>query len=274
MSQAGLYVPATYYKFSPYHVLYTRITGNDNLFKGLSSFALEMVELKAILKRATNKTLVIGDEVCRGTEHISGNAIVASTIINLAKSDSSFIFATHLHELANMERIKKLDKVKSYHLSISYDSKTDEIIYDRKLKEGSGDNIYGITVARHIIHDKEFIDLAIEIKNELLETHDSIISGKTSKYNSQLYIYQCQICGQKDKLGQISSVSNLETHHINFQKDCIDGFVKNKLHIRKNDKSNLVVLCSDCHDKIHNNTIQIDGTIMSSSGKKIKINKK
>ena len=69
-----------------------------------------------------------------------------------------------------MERIKKLEKVKPFHLSISYDSTKDEIIYDRLLKEGSGDNIYGITVARHIIHDKEFIDMALEIKNELLET--------------------------------------------------------------------------------------------------------
>jgi DNA mismatch repair protein MutS len=270
MAQAGLYVPATEYKYSPYHSLYTRITGNDNLFKGLSSFALEMVELKAILKRATPKTLVIGDEVCRGTEHISGNAIVATTIINLAKSNSSFIFATHLHELAQMERIKNLEKVKAFHLSISYDSDKDEIVYDRKLKAGSGDNIYGITVARHIIHDKEFIDLALEIKNELLESHNSMISGKTSRYNSDVLIYQCQVCGEKEKNGKIS---NLETHHINFQKDCVDGFVKNKPHIKKNDKSNLVVLCNECHDKIHADEIKITGTIMSSNGKKIKIEK-
>jgi len=271
MAQAGLYVPATEYTYSPYHALYTRITGNDNLFKGLSSFALEMVELKAILKRATPKTLVIGDEVCRGTEHISGNAIVATTIINLAKSNSSFIFATHLHELAQMDRIKNLDKVKSYHLSISYDPLKDEIVYDRVLKEGSGDNIYGITVARHIIHDKEFIDLALEIKNELLETHNSMISGKTSRYNSELLIYQCQVCGEKEKTGKISS---LETHHINFQKDCENGFVKNKPHIKKNDKANLMVLCNECHDKLHSNEINISGTVMSSSGKKIKIEKK
>ncbi len=271
MAQAGMFVPASEFKYSPYHSLYTRITGNDNLFKGLSSFALEMVELKAILKRATPKTLVIGDEVCRGTEHISGNAIVATTLINLAKSNSSFIFATHLHELANMERIKNLSNVKPFHLSISYDTEKDEIIYDRVLKEGSGDNIYGITVARHIIHDKEFIDMALEIKNELLESHNSMISGKTSRYNSDVLVYQCQICGVNEKKEKISS---LETHHINFQKDCINGFVKNKQHIGKNDKSNLIVLCNSCHDKIHANEIHITGTTMSSSGKKIKLQKK
>ena len=98
-----------------------------------------------------------------------------------------------------------------------------------------------------------------------------MISGKTSRYNSDILIYQCQVCGEKDKVGHIS---NLETHHINFQKDCENGFVKNKPHIRKNDKSNLVVLCNGCHDKIHSNEIKITGTTMSSSGKKVKIEKK
>ena len=270
MAQAGLYVPASEFNYSPYKSLYARITGNDNLFKGLSSFALEMVELNAILKRSNKNTLVIGDEICRGTEHISGNAIVATSIINLAKVNASFIFATHLHELSHMDRIKKLDKVKSFHLSISYDHINDEIIYDRKLKEGSGDNIYGITVARNIIHNKDFIDLALEIKNELLEDHQSMISGKTSNYNSELLIYQCQICGVKEKKGKIS---NLETHHINFQKDCENGFIKNKPYIKKDDKSNIVILCNECHDKLHANEFKITGTIMSSKGKKLQIEK-
>jgi len=274
MAQAGLYVAAESFIYSPYNSLYTRITGNDNLFKGLSSFALEMVEVQSILNRANPNTLVIGDEICRGTEHISGNSLVASAIIMLTEAKANFIFATHLHELMKLNKIKKLDeenKIKSFHLSISYDADKDEIIYDRKLKHGSGDNIYGITVARHIVHNKSFIDMALEIKNELLNSHDSLISGKTSRYNSDLYIYQCQICGEKDKIGNIRP---LETHHINFQKDCVDGFVKSKKHIKKNDKSNLVVLCDECHDKIHNDTLSIDSTVMSSSGKKIKIKEK
>lgn len=270
MAQAGLFVPATSCEISLFKSLYTRITGNDNIFKGLSSFALEMVELKSILNRANENSLVIGDEVCRGTEHISGNAIVASTIINLEKTNSCFIFATHLHELIKMDRIKKLEKVKPFHLEVHYDPKLDTIIYDRKLKEGSGDNIYGITVARHIIHDKDFIDLAIEIKNELLNQKDSLISGKISNYNSEVYIHECQICHEKDTTGYISP---LETHHINFQKDCVDGFVKNKSHIKKNDKCNLIVLCQKCHDKIHNGKLNIEGYMMTSKGKQIKIKK-
>jgi hypothetical protein len=133
MAQSGMFVPASTFEYSPYDSLFARITANDNIFKGLSSFALEMTELRAILKRTNSKTLVIGDEVCRGTENISGNSIVAATIIQLAKKKSSFIFASHLHELSKMERIKKLKNVKPYHLTISYNEKTNELIFDRLL---------------------------------------------------------------------------------------------------------------------------------------------
>ena len=107
MAQAGMYVPASDFELSPYSSIYTRITGNDNLFKGLSSFTLEMIELNSIIKRAREDSLIIGDEVCRGTEHISGNALVASTIVSLSKVKSSFIFATHLHDLPKHIDVKK-----------------------------------------------------------------------------------------------------------------------------------------------------------------------
>jgi DNA mismatch repair protein MutS len=270
MAQAGMFVPANECIYSPYKSLYTRMTGSDNMFKGLSSFALEMLELKAILRRSGPYTMVIGDEICRGTEHISGNAIVATTIIELEKSSSTFIFATHLHEIAKMDRIKKLAKVKSFHISVEYDQQTDSLIYDRKLKDGDGDTIYGITVARYILNDKNFISTALEIKDEITKTHNSLISGKTSKYNKDLLIHECQICHKKDTTGFISE---LQTHHINFQKDCENGFAKNKQHIRKNDKANLIVICAECHDKVHHDNLDIKGYVMTSKGKKVVINK-
>ena len=107
MAQAGLYVPATEYKFKPYTSLLTRISASDDLFKGLSSFALEMLDLKAILQRASSTTLVIGDEICRGTENVSATALVASTVIELSKSKASFIFASHLHKIPKLKQIKK-----------------------------------------------------------------------------------------------------------------------------------------------------------------------
>lgn len=265
MAQAGFFVPAKKFTFSPYHSVYTRITGTDNLFKGLSSYALEMVELNAILKRSNPRTLVLGDEVCRGTEHISGNAIVASTLIHLSSTESSFIFATHLHEIAHLEQITSLQNIKSFHLSVSYDNTSDQLIYDRKLKEGTGDRIYGILVAKSIISNEKFIKDAINIKNQLLEKSDGLITSKLSNYNNGKYVDRCEIC---------SSNKKLETHHINFQKDFDkDGYHKNKFHIKKNALYNLMTLCESCHDMIHNSTIVIDATKMTSNGKKVIVTK-
>lgn len=271
LAQAGLFVPAESYRFSPYNSLFARITGNDNIFKGLSSFVLEMTELKAILKRTGPKTLVIGDEVCRGTEHISGNAIVASTIINLAKTGSSFIFATHLHEIAKMERINSLKNVKPFHLTVDYDKENDVLIFDRKLKPGPGDTIYGITVAKYIIQDNDFINLAQEIKNELSGIPKNILNDKQSKYNSNVYMHKCDSCGKPFSDTQIGY---FDTHHINFQKDCKDGFVKSKPHVPMNSKANLVVLCRDCHVCTHQDKLEIKGYQETSRGRKLKIKTK
>ena len=270
MAQAGLYIPAESFIYSPYDMLFTRITGDDNLFKGLSSFTVEMIELKAIMKRANSKTLIIGDEICRGTEHISANAIVASAIIKLNEAQSSFIFATHLHEIAKMKRITDLQNVKSYYISVELDAKSNRLIYDRKMKEGSGENIYGITVAKYIIADNDFTKLATEIKNDMLNEYSGLTSGKTSRYNTDLLIDECTLCHAKNKK---SHISPLETHHIFFQKDCTNGFLNAKPHIHKNNLSNLVVLCSECHDKLHSGDFTIDGYVMTSRGKSLKVNK-
>ena len=268
MAQSGMYVPAEEYNYSPYETLFSRITGNDNLFKGLSSFALEMTELRAILKRTGPKTLVIGDEVCRGTEHISGTAIVSATIIKLSKTGSTFIFATHLHDLVKMKKIKELDNVKSFHLTVDFDKENDTLVFDRILKSGSGPPVYGITVAKYLIHDNDFIKLAQEIKNDLLKMPNQLVDTKKSKYNSEVYMYECGICNKKFK-SDIDHFGLFDTHHINFQKDCEDGFIKSKPHIPMNSKANLIVLCKECHHKVHHNELIIKGYIETSNGRKV-----
>jgi DNA mismatch repair protein MutS len=296
MAQAGFFVPAESFEFFPYKSLYTRITGNDNIFRGLSSYSLEIVELSAILNRHDKTTLVIGDEVCRGTEHVSGNAIVASTLLKLSDAGSSFIFATHLHELMELEDIKNRQNIKAFHLSVEHDEKTDKLIYDRILKPGSGERIYGITVAKYIIKDDAFIKKALEIKNILLmrDTESGAISTKKSRYNSDLLMDKCDMCGKRKgelnistntstnktnnkttpKSKVVSEVTTLETHHINHQKDCENGFVKSKPHIKKNQIFNLMVLCQKCHDQLHAENIEIDSIKMTSGGKKIVVKQK
>jgi DNA mismatch repair protein MutS len=82
---------------------------------------------------------------------------------------------------------------------------------------------------------------------------------------------KCDICGKKNTH---QNPSPLETHHINFQKDCEDGFVKSKPHIKKNQNFNLTVLCQKCHDKLHNDDISIDSIKMTNKGKKIIVKRK
>lgn len=262
MAQSGMFVPASSFSFSPYDSLFARISGNDDLFRGLSSFSLEMTELRAILKRTGPKTLVIGDEVCRGTEYVSANSIVASTLIKLAKSNSSFIFATHLHDIPKMKQIKELDNIKSFHLTVDYDPNSDTLVFDRKLKPGQGDSVYGLTVAKYIIHDSDFIKSAQEIKNDIIHNSNSILSTNTSKYNNRLFIHKCSICGIT-----YNDPSKFDTHHINEQKNCSNNFVNDKPHLHKNSKANLVVLCKKCHDKIHHSSnLFIDKYIHTSNG--------
>jgi DNA mismatch repair protein MutS len=282
MVQAGFFAPAKRFVFYPYKSMYTRITGMDNLFRGLSSFSLEILELNCILKRSNESTLVLGDEISRGSEHISGNAIVATTLLKLSELKSTFVFATHLHELMELDEIKTKKDIKAFHLSVTHDETEDRLIYDRLLKNGTGERIYGITVAKYIIKDNDFIKKALEFKNILVDRNkdSSQISTKKSKYNNELLMDQCSLCNKKNTF---KNPTPLETHHINHQKDCdIDGFVNNKQnnkqhnkqHIKKNQLFNLMVLCNECHDKVHSNKIEIEGIKMTSNGQRVIVKNK
>ena len=250
LAQIGYFVACDKFDFYPFQSIFTRIESTDNIFKGLSSFALELVELKAILKRSGRNTLVLADEVCKGTEHRSALIIVMVMIKMLTNSETSFISATHLHELVKYNYINTIKDLKVFHLEVIY--KDNNIIFNRLLKEGNGTEEYGLDFAKYIISDNNFLEISNEIKN-LVNENKSFFENESSKYNSKIIMDKCDICDCK---------KNLETHHIEFQKDCDkQGFIiKNeKSHIHKDHVSNLVVLCSNCHDKIHNNLIIIDG---------------
>jgi DNA mismatch repair protein MutS len=266
LAQIGYYVPAKEFIYEPYMALYARITGNDNIFKGLSSFTLEMTELDAILIRVQSQgpnTLVIGDEVCRGTEDISGLSIVASALITLSECKSTFIFSSHLHKLPELDEIKKLDNLRLYHLKVKYNKNNDCLIFNRKLEHGPGPSVYGLTVAKYLIKNKKFIDRAESIKRKLLDGNIDILTKK-SNYNRNLPIKRCFICryfprSDKDK--------ELESHHIIFQKDCMDdGKIRSKPYLTKNKLYNLVILCHKCHTKVHHGKIIIRGYLDTSLG--------
>ena len=252
LAQIGYFVAAKNYNFYPYNSIFTRICGNDDIYRGLSSFMVEMIELMSILKRNNKNTLVIGDEICRGTEEKSANIIVAYMLETLSKSNTSFITATHLHKIADLPSVKDLKNVKPYHLKVSYDDEKETIIYKRELTEGQGEKFYGLQVAKYLMRDKDFNNRTSEIMNEFDE------NGKKSRYNSDLILEECYFCQSTDKL---------ECHHINWQKDFDEKNV-NKInpHIMKNKFYNLLVVCQKCHDMIDRNDINVKGWVMTSKG--------
>jgi DNA mismatch repair protein MutS len=251
MAQIGYFVPASSFIYSPYRNLFTRIVGIDNIFRGMSSFMVEMMELMAILKRNTQKTLVLGDEICRGTEEKSANIIVAYMLETLVKSNTSFITATHLHSIASLPSVTNLPNIKICHLKINYDEKKDCLIYSRELIDGQGDKYYGVMVAKYLMKSDDFNNRTKELE---MEYEDYNI--KKSNYNKEVLMIQCATCDSK---------KNLETHHINFQKDCDKIKVTDKPHIKKNKPYNLVVLCRKCHDMIDRNDIIINGWVETSN---------
>ena len=137
MAQAGLFVPCTNFTYHPYNYLFTRILGNDNIFKGLSTFAVEMSELRTILQFSNKDSLILGDELCSGTESDSALSIFVSGLEELHKKESTFIFATHFHEVVKYDEIKELNNLELYHMEVFYNNKERKLVYDRKLKKGT-----------------------------------------------------------------------------------------------------------------------------------------
>jgi len=157
LAQAGFFVPCTELKLGLYEQLFTRIVSQDNLYKGLSTFSVEMMELKNIFNRASKRSLILGDEISQGTETESGLAIVAGAILKLLELKSTFIFATHLHQLKNIEPLQKINSLIFLHLGVTYDEENDTLIYNRQLQLGMGSSLYGLEFAKSLHMDKTFL---------------------------------------------------------------------------------------------------------------------
>lgn len=240
MAQAGMYVPCSSFFYKPYNSIFSRILGNDNLFKGLSTFTVEMSELRTILNMADQNSLILGDELCSGTEIESALSIFVAGLMYLYKINCSYIFATHFHEIVNYNEIKEIDTLSLKHLQVIYDREKDCLVFDRKLKDGSGQRTYGLEVCKSLHMNNEFIENAFKIRNEHFKNTQGILNNEKSSYNSQkLKGGMCEIC--KENLAT-------ELHHMLEQKDADkNGFVGN---INKNHKANLVSICKICHNKI------------------------
>jgi len=256
MAQAGLYVPCTTFEYKPYSYIFTRILGNDNLFKGLSTFAVEMSELRTILLQANENSLVLGDELCSGTESDSALSIFTAGLEHLHEKGSTFLFATHFHEIVKFDEIKALDRLTMKHMAVTYDLENSVLIYDRKLKDGPGDSNYGLEVCKSLHLPDAFLQRADEIRMKYNKSKQNILSFTGSHFNAKKIVGCCELC--KDE--KASEVHHLQ-HQANANKtnNYIDTFHKN--HV-----ANLLNICETCHKKIHGTNKQhkvvkaLDGT--------------
>jgi DNA mismatch repair ATPase MutS len=216
LAQSGFYVPAKAMKFSLVDGLYTRIQSRDNVAKSLSTFGVEMLELNTIFSRATERSLVLGDEISHGTETLSAVAIVASTIMELSQKGCLFLMTTHLHQLSMISELSALREVVHLHLSVRYDEVSDRLIYDRILKAGRGSSVYGLEFAESLHMNPHFLQNASRLREKLAKEYDVLELGNQKEYIKRyrdVVASECVICGALVRNPQKMAASK-DHHHL------------------------------------------------------------
>ena len=237
LAQSGMYVPCSSFVYKPYTSIFTRILGNDNIFKGLSTFQVEMVELNSILKHSDKNSLILGDELCSGTEMVSAISIFVSGLLELEKKQNCFIFATHFHEITKMPEIINMDTMTLKHMKVVYNAELDCLEYERKIKDGPGNSNYGLEVCRSLQMPIEFLERAYTIREKLDPVSKKLSNQKSSPYNSKKLKDVCEMCNAEGE----------EVHHLQPQMDANEnGFIGD---FHKNHKANLMNVCKTCHAK-------------------------
>ena len=207
MAQIGSFVPATSARIGVVDKIFTRVGASDDLSMGQSTFMVEMMEVANILKEATSNSLVILDEIGRGTSTYDGLSIawaVAEFIADKEKCGAKTLFATHYHELTDLENT--LEGVKNY--SIAVKEKGEDIIFLRKIVEGGTDESYGVHVARLAGVPKAVTQRAnailknIERKNIL--TNKAIEKESKKQVSGQLDMYNFKLAEIAHELDKIN----------------------------------------------------------------------
>ncbi|MGB9730636.1 MULTISPECIES: DNA mismatch repair protein MutS [Calditerrivibrio] len=173
MAHCGLFVPAREAKIGFVDRIFTRVGASDNLARGESTFMVEMLETANILKNATSKSLIILDEIGRGTSTFDGLSIAWSVAEYIAERiKAKTLFATHYHELTELESM--VSGVKNYTALVK--EWKNEIIFMRKIAEGVADRSYGIYVAKLAGLPEVIVSRAEEVLS-ILEKHEISIDG-------------------------------------------------------------------------------------------------
>ncbi len=182
MAQIGSFVPARMARIGIVDKVFTRVGASDDLASGQSTFMLEMNEVASILKNATKKSLIVYDEVGRGTSTFDGMAIARAVVeyTHSSKLGAKTLFATHYHELVEME--EQFEGIVNYNIAAK--KRNDTITFLRKIVRGGTDDSYGIEVAKLAGVPSEVVKRAREILADI-ENKEAIRPGKGQRQKTQ-----------------------------------------------------------------------------------------
>ena len=199
MAHVGCYVPAKKATIGIVDRLFTRVGASDNLAGGESTFLVEMIEAANILNNATPQSLILLDEIGRGTATFDGLSLawaITEYLHNYADVAARTLFATHYHELTELEHtLKRLD---NYHAAV--EEFGDQIIFLKKISPGPGDKSYGIHVARMAGLPKSVLSRAKEILNHHLESATQTGTSVPPEASNQLSMFERQEAAFKNDL--------------------------------------------------------------------------
>lgn len=185
MAQTGSFVPARFARVGIVDRVFTRVGASDDLAGGQSTFMVEMLELANILNNATEKSLILLDEIGRGTSTVDGYSIARAVLEYLHGKGAAgprTLFATHFHQLISIE--SELRRVKNYHFAVKEDAH--DITFLRKLIPGATDRSYGIHVAKIAGVPKKVLTRAEEVLKSALR-EDAVSGGQ--KYYTQMLLF-------------------------------------------------------------------------------------
>ena len=219
MAQMGSYVPASYANIGIVDHIFTRVGASDDLASGQSTFMVEMTEVANILRNATSNSLILLDEIGRGTSTYDGLSIAWAVVEHISDPKilgAKTLFATHYHELTELEG--RLDNVSNYCIAVKENG--DDIVFLRKIVKGGADKSYGIQVARLAGVPESVIERAKEIANSLA---DSDVALNTDKITEIKKPKDDVIYGEPEQLSLfdlgfenpvINEIRNLDTNNM------------------------------------------------------------
>lgn len=277
MAHIGSFVPAEYADIPIMDRIFTRVGASDDLSQGQSTFMVEMNEVSMILKNATDKSLVILDEIGRGTSTYDGISLAWSIVEYIQKNiKCKTLFATHYHELTDLE--DEFDEVKNYSIGVKEDGS--DVIFLRKIIPQAADKSYGIYVAKLAKLPDEVINRSAEILSDLEKNHVSNMSvlnalssensttenSRTEKTsndsttnNKKVVEIENRFNENSDKIAESYEDNNLKLEIENLKG--INTSLKNQNDILNNKKERLETLNSDLNgysEKLRNENKELD----------------